>query len=66
MMVSNGTLTGNYAYHDSLTALRWIKENIASFGGDAERITIFGMSSGAALTAFISGMLGGDDSESLC
>ncbi|XP_052023003.1 pyrethroid hydrolase Ces2a-like isoform X1 [Apodemus sylvaticus] len=38
--------TGNWGYLDQVVALRWVQKNIAYFGGNRDRVTIFGGSAG--------------------
>ncbi|MFI5980242.1 carboxylesterase/lipase family protein [Streptomyces sp. NPDC051555] len=53
--------SGNHWLSDQLAALRWVHENIASFGGDPDSITVAGQSGGAVSTAALAGAPGAAD-----
>ncbi|XP_055607111.1 juvenile hormone esterase-like isoform X2 [Uranotaenia lowii] len=48
LSTGDGAATGNFGLKDQTAALRWIQRNIAKFGGDPEKVTIFGQSAGGA------------------
>ncbi|CAM4071015.1 carboxylesterase/lipase family protein [Kerstersia similis] len=48
--------SANLGVLDQVEALRWVRENIAGFGGDPDNVTIFGQSGGAAKVTALLGL----------
>ncbi|MDC1512871.1 carboxylesterase family protein [Porticoccaceae bacterium] len=46
-------VSGNCGITDQIAALRWVRSNIAAFGGDRDNITIFGQSAGAVSVSYL-------------
>ncbi|XP_041770218.1 venom carboxylesterase-6-like [Anopheles merus] len=48
LSTEDDVIPGNFGFKDQVIALQWIRENIESFGGDPETVTIIGYSAGSA------------------
>ncbi|KAJ2951280.1 hypothetical protein O0L34_g5681 [Tuta absoluta] len=52
LSLDNEDVPGNAGMKDQVAALKWVKKNIAQFGGDPDNVTVMGQSSGGACSMY--------------